>query len=87
MKYLFYFLGLILILTAFYILILAIKTKKPIKFLLLNGLCGILILILIYLAKKFTGVIIPINEYTVIGCSTLGVPCAIGFLILNLILM
>ena len=87
MRYLFYFLGSILVITAFYILILAIKSKKPFKFIFLNAICGIFVLLIINFTKKYTGVGLPINQFTTIGCSVLGTPCALGFLILNLVLM
>lgn len=73
--------------TYLYILILSIKSRKPFRFLFLNALSGILIICIISLTKKFTGVIIPVNEYTIIGSTTLGIPAIIGFLILNFIIM
>lgn len=75
----------VLAVTELIILILAIKTRKPFKCLFLNALCGILVIVLLNLTKKYTGVLIPVNEYTVIGSATLGIPAVIGFLVLNLI--
>lgn len=72
--------------TYFVILIFAIKSRKPIKFLLLNAVFGIVFLLLIHYTKRYTGAFIPINEYTVIGGATLGVPAIIGFLVLNFIM-
>lgn len=77
----------ILIIGFLYIIIISIKSRKPIKFLLSNALLGITILFTICLTRKFTSVNLPINEYTVIGSSIFGVPFVIGFLILNLFLM
>ena len=87
MDFLKYAVYILLGITYFYILILSIKSRKPFKFLFLNALSGILSICLIGLTKKFTGVFIPINHYTLIGGSTLGIPAIIGFLVLNLIVM
>ena len=76
----------ILGITYLIIIILSIKSRKPIKFLFLNAFFGILVLLLVHFTDTFTGVTLPINEYTVLGSSSLGVPSVIGFLILNFIL-
>ncbi len=86
MKFLFYFLGSILIICSLIILYFAFKSKKPIKFLFLNAFSGVIIIAMLYLTKKYTGVFIPINQYTVVGSSVFGIPSTICFLILNFIL-
>ncbi len=68
------------------ILILAIKSRKPLRFILSNAIFGVFILFLMHFTRRFTGVSLPINEYTVIGSSSLGIPAIIGFLFLNFIL-
>lgn len=73
--------------TVIVILILAMKSRKPLRFLLLNAFWGVFALFLMHFTKRFTGVSLPINEYTVISSSFLGIPAVIGFLILNFILM
>ena len=87
MDFLKYAVYILLGITYFYILILSIKSRKPFRFLFLNALCGVCVILLINLTQKFTGVFIPINQYTVVGSSTLGIPAIIGFLILNFIIM
>ena len=87
MKVLFYFIIAVLSLTAIYILYLALKSKKIFKFLFLNAFFGIISVFLVYFTEKYTGVFLPINQYTVIGGSVLGLPSTVGFLILQMILM
>jgi len=70
---------LIIIITAFY-------TGKSIKRLFLNGIFGLLILAVIDITAKFSGVYIPLNIYTVLGTVGFGIPAVIGFLLLPLIL-
>ena len=72
--------------TYFVILILSIKSRKPVKFLFLNAVFGIVFLLLIHYTKRYTGAFLPINEYTVIGGETLGVPAIIGFLVLKFLM-
>ncbi len=87
MTFLKYAVSTILIICFLYIIFLAIKSRKPIKFLLFNAFIGITTLLIIVLTKKLTNIFLPVNEYTVIGSAVLGVPFIIGFLILNLFLM
>ena len=87
MKVFFYFIIAVLSLTAIYILYLALKSKKIFKFLFLNAFFGIISVFLVYFTEKYTGVFLPINQYTVIGGSVLGLPSTVGFLILQMILM
>ncbi len=72
--------------STFVILILSFKTKKALKFLLLNAILGLAILFGLLLTKKFFGVSLPINEYTVIGSGIFGIPAVVGFILLNLIM-
>ncbi len=67
------------------ILIIAIKSRKPFKFLILNALIGFALMLILHFTEKFTGIKFPINQYTAIGGSILGVPAIIGFLIFNII--
>ena len=73
--------------SALFILIFALLSKKPFKTLFLNILIGIIVFILINLTSKYSGVRIPINIYTVLGSSVLGLPAVIGFLILPFIFL
>lgn len=67
------------------LLIFAVKGGKPFKRLLLNAFMGIAVMAVIDLTAKFTGVHIPINQYTVAGSAVFGIPAVCGYLILPLI--
>ena len=73
--------------SALLILIFSLISKKPFKTLLLNVLIGIMVLAIINLTEKYSGVRIPINVYTVFGCAVLGIPAIIGFLVLPFIFL
>ena len=87
MNFLKYAALIVLIVGFLYIIIISVKSKKPFKFLLVNAFFGVAILLIVSLTKRFTNVVLPINEYTVIGSSVFGIPCVIGFLVLNIFLM
>ena len=65
----------------------AIKSKKPLRLLAFNAFLGIVLLAIINLTARFTGVYIPINEYTVAGCGVFGLPAVSIFLILRFIFL
>lgn len=67
------------------LLIFAAKTGKLFKTLLLNAFLGIAVMAIIDLTAKFTGVHIPVNQYTVAGSAVFGIPAVCGFLILPII--
>ena len=67
------------------LLIFAAKTKRFFKTLLLNAFLGIAVMAIIDLTAKFTGVHIPVNQYTVAGSAVFGIPAVCGFLILPII--
>ena len=67
------------------LLIFAAKTGKPFKTLILNAFLGIAVMAIIDLTAKFTGVHIPVNQYTVAGSAVFGIPAVCGFLILPII--
>ncbi len=69
----------------FIILVFSARTKKALKLLLFNSFLGLGVLFALYFTKKYTGIILALNEFTVIGSSILGIPAVIGFLILNLL--
>ena len=71
--------------TAFLILIFAVKSKKFFKTLLFNAFLGITLLAITDLTSKFTGVYIPINEYTVTGSAVFSVPALCAFLAMKFI--
>lgn len=74
-----------LIIGALAVLICAVKGGKPLKSLLLNAFLGIAVLAVIDLTSKFTGVHVPINQWTVLGAAGFGVPAVCAFLVLHII--
>lgn len=76
----------LLCLSAFIILGLSIGSGKPLKVLLINALIGVFAVTAINLTARFTGIHIPINEYTLTGAGVYGLPAVCGLLILKLIM-
>ena len=75
----------VLAVSALVILAFAIKSKKFFKVLFLNAFLGVFFLAVINLTTAFTGVSIPVNEYTVSGSAVFGIPALCGFLIFKFI--
>lgn len=75
----------ILVIGALAVFICAVKGGKPLKSLLLNAFLGIAVMAVIDLTSKFTGVHIPVNQWTVLGSVGFGVPAVCGFLVLPII--
>lgn len=73
-------------LTAFCILIFAIKSGKPIRSLFINALLGIAALLAVNLTARFTGVHIPVNQWTAAGSAIYGIPAVCGFVLLDMII-
>ena len=71
---------------AFVLLILHVKTLRPVRSMLIHAALGLLFTAVINLTSRFTGIAIPINPYTLCSVSVLGVPAVCGILVLNLIL-
>ena len=76
----------VLSLTALIILIFFIKSRKPVKALILNAFSGIITLILINLTTRFTGIHIPVNWWSVTTSAGLGLPGVIGLILLQIII-
>ena len=72
-------------LSCFIILIFALRSARPIRLLLTNAVFGISALVIINLTENFTGVYIPINQWTVAGGAIFGIPALCGFLVLRII--
>lgn len=72
-------------LTFFIILVYSLVSRKPFKTLLLNAFLGVMALAVVNLTSKYTGAFIPLNEYTAVGSSVLGLPAVCGFLLLKFI--
>lgn len=64
---------------------LAIRSRKLLRLILLNGVLGLVSLFVIYLTKKFTAFLLPINEWTVAGSSVFGISGVVGMVILPFI--
>lgn len=77
----------VLAITALIILFFAIKSRKFIRTLLLNAFLGIIAIIVINLTKKFSGVYIPVNYWTLGIGGALGLPGVVGILLSNFIFM
>lgn len=71
---------------AFVILILHIRTRKPLRSVLLHAALGLGFLVAVNLLSRFTGVSIPVNAYSTVSSAVFGIPAVCGYLILNLIL-
>jgi len=67
------------------ILFFAIKTHRFTKTLFLNFFLGISVFAIIELTRKFTGMYIPINWYTVLASGVFGVPAICGLLCVQII--
>lgn len=75
----------VLSVTALILLVLFIKSRKPMKSLILNAFSGIITLILINLTTSFTGIHIPVNWWSVTASAGLGLPGVIGLVLLQII--
>ncbi len=71
---------------AFALLILHIKSHKLIKSIMLNALLGFAAIAIINLTKKFTGVFVPLNWWTVGGSGIFGLPCVCGVVLLQILI-
>lgn len=79
-----------LILIFFYALIfifLTLKTKRFMFSVVMNALLGVLLMTIINLTSKFLGVKIPVNEFSFLISSFLGVPGIILILLINIIFL
>ena len=73
--------------SALIIMIFLLLSKKPLKTLFINILINFTILFLINFTTKYSGIKIPINLYTLIGCTVYGTPSIVGYLLLPIIFM
>lgn len=76
----------LLSITAITIIILAMRSGKPLKSLLINALLGVAALAAVDITTRFTGVHIPVNQWTAVGSAVYGIPCVCGLLVLQLFL-
>lgn len=76
-----------IILVCLYLLVLSIFAKKSGSFLgtlLLSAVSGVVTMAVINLSSKFTGVVLPVNMYTVGGSALFGIPGVLGLLVIRL---
>lgn len=85
MKILKYALISVICITVFVILIISSRSKKAFKYIFLNAFLGVSVFFLLYFTKKFTGIVLALNFYTLVGSALFGIPAVILFLVLNLI--
>ena len=62
-----------------------VKSKRFFKTVFFNAFMGLILLSIIDLTAKFTGVYIPVNEYTVTGSAVYGIPALLMFLALKFV--
>lgn len=68
------------------ILVFHIRSRRPLRSLLLNAALGIISLVAINLTTRFTGVHIPVNWFSVGGSGIFGLPAVFALLILQMII-
>ena len=76
----------LLSLGALIIFIIALFSKRLIRTLLLNAVFGIAAMVIINLTSSFTGVHIPINQWTVGSGAVFGLPGVIGILVFGILI-
>lgn len=71
---------------ALVLLVLHIKSHKIIKSVFLNAALGLAAVALVNVTRKFTGVHIPLNWWTVGGSGIFGIPCVCGIILAQIII-
>ncbi|MBO4433234.1 MAG: pro-sigmaK processing inhibitor BofA family protein [Clostridia bacterium] len=72
--------------SAFVLIILYIRSRRPIRSAVLNALLGLAALAAVDLTARFTGVYIPINIYSLPGAAIFGMPAVCAFVIIQMII-
>ncbi|MBQ4154656.1 MAG: pro-sigmaK processing inhibitor BofA family protein [Clostridia bacterium] len=65
--------------------ILAVRTQKPFKTMLFYSFIGVAVMFIIKLTAPYTGVNIPLNEYTLATSAGLSIPGTIMLLVLKIL--
>lgn len=68
-----------------FVLFLAARSGRFFKSVLINAAVGLIALILVNITSRFTGAEIPLNSFTVLGASLLGLPSVIFSLVMPFI--
>ncbi len=71
---------------ALVILVFHIRSRRPLRSILLNAALGISALVAVNLLTRFTGVHIPVNPYSVGGAAIFGIPAPLALIILQTII-
>ena len=71
---------------AFVLLVMHIKSRRPLRSAGINALLGIAALALINLTARFTGVYIPVNIYSLPGAAIFGMPAVFAFVIIQTVI-
>lgn len=69
----------------FIYLIMAVRTKKPFKTIFMFALFGILALLAVNFTSKYSGIHLPVNEYTISATAVFGLPGTVFLLLLRMI--
>lgn len=77
---------LILSIFSFVLLILAIKSRKPLSFIFYNAFLGLTTLFIFFFVKEYINITLTINTYTILSSSILGVPGVIISLFFNFLI-
>lgn len=73
------------IIYAILLLIFALKTKKPLKTLMLSALLGLAALLCVNLTSGLTGVVLNINGWTLATSAAAGIPGVLAMLTLRIL--
>lgn len=74
-----------IIIYGIFLLAFALKTKKPLKTLMLSALIGIIALVCVNLTSGLTGVMLHINGWTVVTSAVVGIPGVLAMLTLRIL--
>lgn len=73
------------VLSGLVLLIVCVLGRKPLRCIILNIIIGIAGLAAVNMTARFTGVYIPVNEWTVSGSAIFGIPGVCGIILLQVI--
>ncbi len=73
------------VLSGLAILIVCVLGRKPLRCIILNIAIGVAALAAVNITARFTGVYIPVNEWTVGGSAVFGMPGVCGIILLQMI--
>ena len=84
-------LGIVLICTvsvfALALLIIFIKSRRPLIFAFINALLGVIAIVAVNMTARFTGVFVPVNVYSVPFSAVFGLPAVATNIILQIALI